>query len=54
MSAALEIEARLTAPDGPFATHCEDVLGERMQVLRDRAPSLRALLAEPAERGAAE
>lgn len=54
MTTPAEIEARLTAPDGPFATVEADVLGERLRVFRDRAPSLRALLAESAQRGDAE
>lgn len=49
-----EIEAQLTAADGPFATIEAEVLGERMRVFRDRAPSLRALLADSVARGAAE
>jgi len=50
----LAIEARLTAPGGPFEVVEEEVLGERMGVFRARAPSLRALLAESAARGDAE
>lgn len=54
MSATQEIEARLTAPGGPFAVVEGEVLGERMPVLADRVPSLRALLADSAARGDAE
>jgi long-chain acyl-CoA synthetase len=39
-----EIEAKLTATGGPFETTEQDVLGERMTVFQNRAPSLRALL----------
>jgi acyl-CoA synthetase (AMP-forming)/AMP-acid ligase II len=41
---AAEIEARLTGPGGPFETVAEDVLGERMDVIKGRARSLRQLL----------
>jgi steroid-24-oyl-CoA synthetase len=39
-----EIEARITAPGGPFEIVEEEVLGERMKVFRNRARSLRELL----------
>ena len=39
-----EIEARLTAPGGPCELVEEIVLGERMQVFKQRVSSLRALL----------
>lgn len=54
MTTPVAIEAQLTGSDGPFATVEADVLGERMRVFRDRAPSLRALLVESAARGDAE
>jgi acyl-CoA synthetase (AMP-forming)/AMP-acid ligase II len=38
------IEAQLTGPGAPFETRVGDVLGEHMEVFRERAPSLRALL----------
>ncbi len=38
------IEAGLCGEAGPFATSVETVLGEPMEVFRERAPSLRALL----------
>jgi acyl-CoA synthetase (AMP-forming)/AMP-acid ligase II len=38
------IEAQLTGPGAPFETVAAEVLGERMEVFRERAPSLRALL----------
>ncbi|HBZ70150.1 MAG TPA: fatty acid--CoA ligase [Deltaproteobacteria bacterium] len=38
------IEAQLTGPGAPFETVVSDVLGERMEIFRERAPSLRALL----------
>jgi acyl-CoA synthetase (AMP-forming)/AMP-acid ligase II len=41
---AAEIEAQLTGPGGPFETAVEEVLGERMPVIRGRARSLRQLL----------
>jgi long-chain acyl-CoA synthetase len=54
VGALAEIEARLTAPGGPFEVVEEEVLGERMKVLRERPPSLRALLEGSAARGEAE
>jgi acyl-CoA synthetase (AMP-forming)/AMP-acid ligase II len=50
----LEIEARLTAPGAPFEIVWEDVLGERMQVLKHRKRSLRQLLEESAAHGEKE
>jgi acyl-CoA synthetase (AMP-forming)/AMP-acid ligase II len=46
-----ELAARLTAKGSPFEIVEEDVLGERMQVYRNRARSLRALLEASAEHG---
>ncbi len=46
------IEAGLTAESGPFAMTLEPVLGEKMAVFRERAPSLRTLLAASAAHGA--
>ncbi len=40
----LAIENALTAPDGPFALTDSIVLGEPIQVFRNRAPSLRSFL----------
>ncbi len=40
----LAIERALTAPDGPFSVTEALVLGEPMQVFRNRAPSLRAFI----------
>jgi len=54
MSPTREIEARLTAPGAPFEVVEADVLGARIGVFRERAPSLRALLAQSAARGDAE
>ncbi|HEY8492733.1 MAG TPA: class I adenylate-forming enzyme family protein [Myxococcota bacterium] len=54
MSEVAAIEARLTAPGGPFETALDVVLGERMPVFRTRPPSLRALLAASIARGDAE
>ena len=39
-----EIEAQLTGPGGPFETTTEEVLGERMSVIKGRARSLRELV----------
>ncbi len=49
-----EIEAKLTAPGGPFEVVEQDVLGERMAVFKGRLPSLRALLEGSVARGDAE
>jgi acyl-CoA synthetase (AMP-forming)/AMP-acid ligase II len=46
-----EIDARLTAPGGPFEMVEEDVLGERMAVFKNRKRSLRELLAGSAAHG---
>jgi acyl-CoA synthetase (AMP-forming)/AMP-acid ligase II len=51
MSSADEIFARLTGPGGPFEIVEEDVLGERMRVIRTRARSLRELLLRSAAHG---
>jgi len=48
------IEAQLTGPGGPFEVVEEDVLGARMQVLKTRPASLRALLESSGARGDAE
>jgi len=44
MPTALEIEAQLTGPGGPFEIVHEPVLGELTPVFKQRAPHLRALL----------
>ena len=44
MSVRAEIRAKLTGPGGPFEIVEEEVHGERMQVLKKRIPSLRAML----------
>ncbi len=49
-----EIRARLTGPGGPFELVSEDVLGERMQVVKNRPRSLREVLAASGARGDAE
>ena len=49
-----EAEAILLAPGAPFELVWEDVLGERMQVFRQRAPSLRALVERSTAFGGAE
>ena len=43
-----EIRAQLYGPGGPFETAPEDVLGERMEVIVNRLPSLRTMLAQSA------
>lgn len=48
------VRARLTAPDAPFETAVEDVLGVSMWVFKHRARSLRGLLAASAKHGDAE
>jgi acyl-CoA synthetase (AMP-forming)/AMP-acid ligase II len=48
------IEARLTAPGGPFEIGEEIVLGAPARVFRERLPSLRALLESSAQHGDAE
>ncbi|MBS1105642.1 MAG: acyl-CoA synthetase (AMP-forming)/AMP-acid ligase [Deltaproteobacteria bacterium] len=54
VDALREIEARLTAPGGPFEVVEEQVLGEPARVFKERMPSLRALLAASAVHGDAE
>jgi steroid-24-oyl-CoA synthetase len=49
-----EILARLTGPGGPFEIVHEDVLGERMPVIKGRARSLRELLVRSKAHGAKE
>jgi acyl-CoA synthetase (AMP-forming)/AMP-acid ligase II len=49
-----EIEARLTGPGGPFEVVPAQVLGEPMQVLKQRKRSLRQLLEESAAHGEKE
>ena len=44
MASVEEIEARLTGPGAPFEIVEEEVLGERMQVIKNRRRSLRELL----------
>ena len=39
-----EIDAKLTGPGGPFELVEETVLGERMQVFKNRMRSLREML----------
>ncbi len=41
-----EIRAQLYGPGGPFEIVPADVLGERMDVIKNRLPSLRAMLAQ--------
>jgi long-chain acyl-CoA synthetase len=53
-AALREIEARLVAPGGPFELVDATVLGEPMQVFKDRSPSLRALLESSGAFGDAE
>jgi acyl-CoA synthetase (AMP-forming)/AMP-acid ligase II len=48
------VRARLTAPDAPFETAVEDVLGVPMRVFKRRARSLRELLVDSAKHGDAE
>jgi len=50
----LEILARLTGPGAPFEIVHEDVLGERMPVIKSRARSLRELLERSRAHGAKE
>lgn len=54
MSAAAAIEAQLTGPGGPFELVEEEVLGQRMTVIKGRARSLRELLAASAAHGERE
>lgn len=49
-----EVEAQLLGPGGPFEVVPEVVLGERMHVFGQRAPSLRALVERSAGFGDAE
>jgi acyl-CoA synthetase (AMP-forming)/AMP-acid ligase II len=49
-----EIRQQLTGPGGPFEVHEEQVLGETMQVFKDRQRSIRELLAISAAHGDAE
>jgi acyl-CoA synthetase (AMP-forming)/AMP-acid ligase II len=51
MASTQEILARITGPGGPFELAVEDVLGERMQVVSGRTPSLRELLERSALHG---
>jgi long-chain acyl-CoA synthetase len=46
-----EIRAQLTGPGGPFETVWEQVLGEKMEVFKSRAGSLREILQQSALRG---
>ena len=54
VDALREVEAELTAPGGPFELVVEDVLGERLRVLKNRARSLRELLERSAAFGERE
>ncbi len=54
MSAREELRAKLTGPGGPFEIAFETVLGERMQVFKNRPRSLRELLASSAAHGEKE
>jgi acyl-CoA synthetase (AMP-forming)/AMP-acid ligase II len=49
-----ELRAKLTGPGGPFEIVTETVLGERVQVFKNRARSLREVLAASAAHGAKE
>ncbi len=51
MSVQEEIRAQLTGPGGPFELVEESVLGETMQVFKNRESSLRELLANSAAHG---
>lgn len=51
VDALVDASARLTAPGSPFETHEEDVLGERMAVIRHRPRSLRQVLESAAAHG---
>jgi acyl-CoA synthetase (AMP-forming)/AMP-acid ligase II len=48
LSAVLEVREKLTAPGAPFEITEEIVLGERMQVFKNRARSLREMLQQSA------
>jgi long-chain acyl-CoA synthetase len=48
LSAVLEVRERLTAPGAPFEITEETVLGERMQVFKNRPRSLREMLQQSA------
>jgi acyl-CoA synthetase (AMP-forming)/AMP-acid ligase II len=54
MNAREQLRARLTGPGGMFEIVEETVLGERMQVFKNRPRSLRELLAQSALHGAKE
>jgi len=54
MTNLLETEAKLLGPGGPFEVCEETVLGERMQVFKNRKHSLREILADSAGFGDAE
>ena len=54
MSSDAELFARLTGPGAPFEIAVEDVLGERMPVIANRARSLRELLLRTKAQGAKE
>jgi acyl-CoA synthetase (AMP-forming)/AMP-acid ligase II len=54
VSAILEIRGRLTGPGAPFEIVEDEVLGERMQVFKNRPRSLRELLVQSAAHGEKE
>jgi len=54
MTAREELRARLTGPGAPFEIVEETVLGERMRVFKNRARSLREVLAQSAAHGEKE
>lgn len=54
MTAAEDIDAKLTGPGGMFEIVEEDVLGERMRVFKGRKRSLRELLLDSANHGEKE
>jgi long-chain acyl-CoA synthetase len=51
LRALLDAEAKLTAPGGPFELRTEDVLGEPLQVFRNRPRSLGQILASAGSHG---
>jgi acyl-CoA synthetase (AMP-forming)/AMP-acid ligase II len=54
LSALLEIEAKLTGPGGPFEVVEAEVLGHKMRVMKNRSPSLRAMVEQSVAHGAKE
>jgi long-chain acyl-CoA synthetase len=54
LSELLEIEAKLTGPGGPFEVVDGEVFGHKMQVMKNRQPSLRAIVEQSVAHGAKE